>query len=101
MRQRFLLPGRAFGQNFLHFLLASYVIHMVNGQKSFLLLSCRILNIYKKTYGEKDGRVGMAMCSLANAKCTKGGLYQIDSPFSLVSKEDGLCDSGFLNRRCR
>lgn len=34
--------------------------------------SCRILNIYKKMYGEKDGRVGMAMCSLANAKCTKG-----------------------------
>ncbi|KAG2310452.1 hypothetical protein Bca52824_022009 [Brassica carinata] len=35
----------------------------------------RILNIYKKTYGEKDGRVGMAMCSLANAKCTKESNY--------------------------
>lgn len=33
--------------------------------------------MYKKSYGEKDGRVGMAMCSLANAKCTKGGLLLI------------------------
>ncbi|XP_010520962.1 PREDICTED: nephrocystin-3 [Tarenaya hassleriana] len=32
----------------------------------------RILNIYTKKYGEKDGRVGMAMCSLANAKCARG-----------------------------
>jgi hypothetical protein len=32
-----------------------------------------IVNIYKKIYGERDGRVGMAMCSLANAKCSKGG----------------------------
>ncbi|XP_038685660.1 nephrocystin-3 isoform X2 [Tripterygium wilfordii] len=32
----------------------------------------RILNIYTKLYGENDGRVGMAMCSLAHAKCAKG-----------------------------
>ncbi|KAK3008529.1 hypothetical protein RJ639_013268, partial [Escallonia herrerae] len=31
-----------------------------------------ILNIYTKLYGENDGRVGMAMCSVANAKCAKG-----------------------------
>lgn len=31
-----------------------------------------ILNMYKKLYGEKDGRVGMAMCSLAHVKCGKG-----------------------------
>ncbi|KAK2992754.1 hypothetical protein RJ640_023267 [Escallonia rubra] len=32
----------------------------------------RILNIYTKLYGANDGRVGMAMCSVANAKCAKG-----------------------------
>ncbi|KAL5803491.1 hypothetical protein ACOSQ4_031796 [Xanthoceras sorbifolium] len=32
----------------------------------------RILEIYTKIYGENDGRVGMAMCSLAHAKCAKG-----------------------------
>ncbi|KAK0592901.1 hypothetical protein LWI29_027493 [Acer saccharum] len=32
----------------------------------------RILEIYTKVYGENDGRVGMAMCSLAHAKCAKG-----------------------------
>ncbi|KAK8709271.1 hypothetical protein V6N13_060295 [Hibiscus sabdariffa] len=32
----------------------------------------RILNIYTKLYGENDGRVGLAMCSLAHAKCAKG-----------------------------
>ncbi|KAL4594759.1 hypothetical protein ACB092_12G042500 [Castanea dentata] len=32
----------------------------------------RILNLYKKLYGENDGRVGMAMCSLAHVKCAKG-----------------------------
>lgn len=61
----------------------AFVIHRLCdrfGQSSFHLRSCRILNIYKKTYGEKDGRVGMAMCSLANAKCTKGGLY-VNGPF--------------------
>lgn len=35
-------------------------------------LICRILNIYKKLYGENDGRVGLAMCSLAHVKCAKG-----------------------------
>ncbi|XP_024029789.1 LOW QUALITY PROTEIN: uncharacterized protein LOC112094053 [Morus notabilis] len=32
----------------------------------------RILNIYTKLYGEYDGRVGMAMCSLAHVKCALG-----------------------------
>ncbi|TYI11527.1 hypothetical protein ES332_A09G213700v1 [Gossypium tomentosum] len=32
----------------------------------------RILNIYTKLYGQNDGRVGLAMCSLAHAKCAKG-----------------------------
>ncbi|GAY57200.1 hypothetical protein CUMW_177590 [Citrus unshiu] len=32
----------------------------------------RILKIYTKVYGENDGRVGMAMCSLAHAKCANG-----------------------------
>ncbi|XP_028104666.1 nephrocystin-3 isoform X2 [Camellia sinensis] len=32
----------------------------------------RILNIYTKLYGENDGRVGKAMCSLAKVKFAKG-----------------------------
>ncbi|KAI5347226.1 hypothetical protein L3X38_015105 [Prunus dulcis] len=32
----------------------------------------RIFNIYKKLYGENDGRVGLAMCSLAHVKCAVG-----------------------------
>ncbi|GMN44376.1 hypothetical protein TIFTF001_013573 [Ficus carica] len=32
----------------------------------------RILNIYTKLYGDYDGRVGMAMCSLAHVKCALG-----------------------------
>ncbi|KAL5539339.1 hypothetical protein UlMin_043828 [Ulmus minor] len=32
----------------------------------------RILNIYTKLYGEFDGRVGMAMCSLAHVNCAMG-----------------------------
>ncbi|XP_062120075.1 uncharacterized protein LOC133834472 [Humulus lupulus] len=32
----------------------------------------RILDIYTKLHGEYDGRVGMAMCSLAHAKCAMG-----------------------------
>lgn len=35
----------------------------------------RILNIYTKLYGKNDGRVGLAMCSLAHAKCAKGSFY--------------------------
>ncbi|KAF6146013.1 hypothetical protein GIB67_033372 [Kingdonia uniflora] len=34
----------------------------------------RIVSIYSKLYGENDGRVGMATCSLAHAKCAKGNL---------------------------
>ncbi|KAF9602308.1 hypothetical protein IFM89_026425, partial [Coptis chinensis] len=34
----------------------------------------RILRTYAKLYGDHDGRVGIAMCSLANAKCAKGSL---------------------------
>lgn len=36
-----------------------------------------ILNMYKKLYGEKDGRVGMVMCSLARVKCGKGEFINI------------------------
>lgn len=67
MKQKLHLPGTARFERirrvkvFLSFFFIDYAI-----------FSCRILNIYKKAYGEKDGRVGMAMCSLANAKCTKG-----------------------------
>ncbi|KAI3701796.1 hypothetical protein L6452_27147 [Arctium lappa] len=32
----------------------------------------RIVGIYTKLYGKDDERVGMSMCSLANAKCAKG-----------------------------
>ncbi|KAH6804103.1 Tetratricopeptide repeat superfamily protein [Perilla frutescens var. frutescens] len=32
----------------------------------------RVLNIYIRLFGEKDGRVGVAMCSLAQVKCAKG-----------------------------
>ncbi|ONI25658.1 hypothetical protein PRUPE_2G313200 [Prunus persica] len=32
----------------------------------------RIFDIYKKLYGENDGRVGLAMCSLAHVKCAVG-----------------------------
>ncbi|CAI0452487.1 unnamed protein product [Linum tenue] len=32
----------------------------------------RILSIYSKLYGEGDGRVGMAMASVAHAKCASG-----------------------------
>ncbi|CAN0921401.1 hypothetical protein LINGRAHAP2_LOCUS32569 [Linum grandiflorum] len=34
----------------------------------------RILSIYSKSYGEDDGRVGMAMASVAHAKCASGNL---------------------------
>ncbi|KAL5075504.1 hypothetical protein RYX36_014488 [Vicia faba] len=32
----------------------------------------RVLNIYTKVYGENDGRIGMAMSSLAQVKCALG-----------------------------
>lgn len=32
----------------------------------------RVLNIYMRLYGAKDGRVGVAMCSLARVKCATG-----------------------------
>ncbi|KAF8379741.1 hypothetical protein HHK36_029189 [Tetracentron sinense] len=34
----------------------------------------RILSIYTKLYGENDGRVGFAMCSLAHAMCATGNV---------------------------
>lgn len=36
----------------------------------------RILDQYIKLYGEKDGRVGMAMCSLAHVKCATGDVHE-------------------------
>ena len=35
----------------------------------------RVLNIYIRLYGEKDGRVGVAMCSLAQVKCATGMIF--------------------------
>ncbi|CAI9086921.1 OLC1v1020852C2 [Oldenlandia corymbosa var. corymbosa] len=34
----------------------------------------RILNIYSRLYGEKDGRVGTALCFLAHVKCATGSV---------------------------
>ncbi|KAI3987958.1 hypothetical protein MKX01_021072 [Papaver californicum] len=34
----------------------------------------RILRIYTNLYGESDGRVGVAMCSVAHALCAKGAI---------------------------
>ncbi|XP_019200299.1 PREDICTED: nephrocystin-3 [Ipomoea nil] len=34
----------------------------------------RIINIYMKLYGENDVKVGLALCSLADAKCSKGNI---------------------------
>lgn len=39
---------------------------------ALLDVSVRILSIYKTLYGDKDGRVGMALSSLAHVKCAKG-----------------------------
>ncbi|XP_047317428.1 nephrocystin-3 [Impatiens glandulifera] len=36
----------------------------------------RIVSIYQKIYGNKDRRFGMALCSLAHAKCAKGDADQ-------------------------
>ncbi|CDP05043.1 unnamed protein product [Coffea canephora] len=36
----------------------------------------RILDQYIKLYGEKDGRIGMAMCSLAHVKCATGDVHE-------------------------
>ncbi|XP_044508343.1 nephrocystin-3 [Mangifera indica] len=40
----------------------------VDAESAFI----RIQKIYTKKYGEHDGRVGLAMCSLAHANCAKG-----------------------------
>lgn len=61
----------------------------------------RILSIYQKLYGENDGRVGIAMSSLAHAKCAKGeineainlyktGLWVINESKYLNSDDDLL-----------
>lgn len=39
---------------------------------SVSLVCIRVLKIYIRLFGEKDGRVGVAMCSLAQVKCAKG-----------------------------
>lgn len=41
----------------------------------------RIQKIYTKKYGEHDGRVGLAMCSLAHANCAKGYALSICGGF--------------------
>lgn len=58
----------------LPFLLSSnsFKYHDSYGLLIHSVLFPRILDIYRKVYGETDGRVGMAMCSLAYAMCAKG-----------------------------
>jgi len=56
----------------------------------FLLFFCRILTLYKKLYGENDGRVGMAMCSLAHVKCAKGN-FSLSLSLSLSQLTFFLC----------
>ncbi|XP_077226873.1 tetratricopeptide repeat (TPR)-like superfamily protein isoform X1 [Tasmannia lanceolata] len=41
----------------------------------------RIVNIYTGLYGANDGRVGMAMCSLAHAMCAKGTVNEAISVY--------------------
>ncbi|GLT48255.1 hypothetical protein SLA2020_218900 [Shorea laevis] len=63
----------------------------------------RILKIYTKLYGEKDGRVGLAMCSLARVKFAKGNtdeaidLYknalQIIKDSSYMDLDDGVMEN--------
>ncbi|WCJ28958.1 Tetratricopeptide repeat (TPR)-like superfamily protein [Euphorbia peplus] len=36
----------------------------------------RILSIYQNLYGENDGRVSMALCSLAHVKCSTGNVEE-------------------------
>ncbi|CAN1731607.1 NPHP3 [Linum perenne] len=43
----------------------------------------RILSIYSKLYGENDGRVGMAMASVAHAKCASGNLGKTEEAIDL------------------
>ncbi|XP_059435205.1 uncharacterized protein LOC132168133 isoform X1 [Corylus avellana] len=62
----------------------------------------RILTLYKKLYGENDGRVGMAMCSLAHVKCAKGNpdeaiqLYknalQVIKDSNYMALDDGIME---------
>ncbi|KAL4205072.1 hypothetical protein AMTRI_Chr01g135330 [Amborella trichopoda] len=55
----------------------------------------RILSIYTKSYGEDDGRVGMAMCSLAHAACAKGNVDE-----AIKFYQEGLRsikDSGYMS----
>ncbi|WOL13524.1 hypothetical protein Cni_G22294 [Canna indica] len=41
----------------------------------------RILNIYSKIYGKDNGRMGMAMCSLAHALCANGKVTEAISMY--------------------
>ncbi|KAI4330968.1 hypothetical protein MLD38_029204 [Melastoma candidum] len=62
----------------------------------------RILSIYKKLYGENDGRVGLALSSLAQAKCAKGDIneaiqlyedaIQVLKDSKFVALDDGLME---------
>ncbi|GAA0152328.1 hypothetical protein LIER_37467 [Lithospermum erythrorhizon] len=54
----------------------------------------RVLNIYIKLHGEQDGRCGLAMSSLAHAKCAKG---DVDEAIVLYKKALKIVeDSKFL-----
>jgi len=41
----------------------------------------RVLNIYTELYGQNDGRVGMAMSSLAQVKCAQGNFVILPMQF--------------------
>ncbi|GKE01659.1 nephrocystin-3 isoform X2, partial [Tanacetum coccineum] len=62
-----------------------------------------IVGIYTQLYGKDDERVGMAMCSLANAKCAKGDaeaaikLYR-SALYVLENSESMNLDDGILEK---
>ncbi|KAI5405538.1 uncharacterized protein LOC127081855 [Lathyrus oleraceus] len=55
----------------------------------------RVLNIYTKVYGENDGRIGMAMNSLAQVKCALGKSSEAIHLFKSALKV--MKDSNYLS----
>ena len=55
--------------------------------------SFRILSIYKESYGEYDGRFGMALCSVAHVKCATGNYVILSfSPFHTLKDTSMMVD---------
>lgn len=46
--------------------------------------------MYMKLYGERDGRVGTVMCSLAQVKCAKGEYVLSTLLYILLSQKDAF-----------